>query len=310
MNRCPITYEACGDALYAEKALKRFSRTLRVLHKFPHTASEQIELATHLASKLSIQGVQPKLSVRLDVAKGEFCVVECDGNYILKPPHQFYEELPQNEDLTMKLADAAGIETAFHGLIYNIDDSLSYFIRRFDRGPRNHKVAVEDFSQLMGFARDTKYESSMEKLIPVIEQYCTFPIVEKTKFFRRTLFNFLVGNEDMHLKNFSLITRNNLVELSPAYDLVNSTIVLRSPEELALPLHGKKSRLTRSDFVNYFGKERLKLPQSVIDQEISSLTASFPAWERLIQTSFLTTKMREKYLILFRERRGRLIVNG
>lgn len=130
-----------------------------------------------------------------------FEIVELGGTFILKPPHPIYDELPQNEDVTMRLAKSVGIEVPFHGMIYNIDDSLTYLIKRFDRLPRGHKVATEDFSQLMGHSRDTKYESSMEKLIPVIEKHCTFPLLEKMKLFRRTLFNFLVGNEDMHLKN-------------------------------------------------------------------------------------------------------------
>ena len=91
----------------------------------------------------------------------------------------------------MKMAEAAGLEIPLHGLLYNIDGSLTYFIKRFDRLPRGHKIAVEDFSQLLGYSRETKYESSMEKLPPILEKHCTFPLIEKIKFFRLTLFNFL-----------------------------------------------------------------------------------------------------------------------
>lgn len=306
MNRCPITYELCGSALYSEKGLKHLSRNLKTLLKFPYTAKEQIELATHLATKISIQGVQPKLSVRLDTPRGVFCPVEKGGTYILKPPHQIYEELPQNEDLTMKLADVVEIETAFHGLIFNVDDSLTYFIKRFDRISRNHKVSVEDFSQLLGYERDTKYESSMEKLIPLIHEHCTFPLLEKAKLFRRILFSFLVGNEDMHLKNFSLIRRKNMVELSPAYDLINSSIVLKSPQEIALPLRGKKSKLSRADLIDYFGIERLMLPTVIMDQELSVFSNAFPSWEALITNSFLSQKLQGRYLALLKERKNRL----
>src|SRR5208282_995547 len=117
-----------------------------------------------------------------------------------------------------------------------------------------HKVGVEDFSQLLGHTRDTKYESSMEKLIPVLEKHATFPLLEKIKLFRLVLFNFLVGNEDMHLKNFSLIRDKQRVELSPAYDLINTTIAIHAKEEIALPLRGKKSRLTSTDLIDYYGK--------------------------------------------------------
>ncbi len=125
----------------------------------------------------------------------------------------------------MTLAEIFGIEVPVHGLVYSKDKSKTYFIKRFDRIGHNQKLAVEDFSQLLGLDRETKYESSMEKVIWVVSTYCSFPKIEFVKLFKRTLFNFLVGNEDMHLKNFSLITRQDRVALSPAYDLLNSTIV-------------------------------------------------------------------------------------
>ncbi|MBS4168454.1 Serine/threonine-protein kinase toxin HipA [Parachlamydia sp. AcF125] len=173
----------------------------------------------------------------LDVRKKEFRVVEKGGQFIIKPPHHLYEEVPQNEDLTMRLAKIIGIETPLHGMIYNIDGSLSYFIKRFDRS-RNQKIGVEDFSQLLGHSRETKYESSMEKVVSVIEKHCTFPMVEKLKLFKLVIFNFITRNEDMHLKNFTLISRENKVEMSPAYDLLNTTIIIQAEEEIALPIRG------------------------------------------------------------------------
>jgi len=163
MNRCPITYEAVSDEKYSQRGLRLLSPVLKKLHDFSHSSKEQLELALKYASKLSIQGVQPKLSVRFKISKGEgtFEVTEKDGEFIFKPPHHTFEELPQNEDLTMHLATLAGIRVPLHGMIYNIDGSMTYFIKRFDRLARGHKLAVEDFSQLMGFTRETKYDSSI-----------------------------------------------------------------------------------------------------------------------------------------------------
>ena len=127
----------------------------------------------------------------------------------------------------------------FGPLVYKIA------IRRFDRKGQKAKVAVEDFAQLAGLSRDTKYNYTMEKLVKLIDRFCTFPAVENAKLFKRVIFNFLVGNEDMHLKNYSVITRDDIVELSPAYDLLSSSIVLTGDiDEIALPLKGKKSNLT------------------------------------------------------------------
>lgn len=306
MNRCPITYQLCGNVKYSPMGLKLLSPKLQKLQDFPFTAKEQRELALQQASKISIQGVQPKLSVKLYVTKGEFELVEKGGTFIFKPPHQIFDELPQNEDFTMRLASLVGLEVPLHGMIYNRDESLTYFIRRFDRLPRGRKVAVEDFSQLMGFSRDTKYEASMEKLIPILDKHCTFPLLEKRKLFRLTIFNFLVGNEDAHLKNFSLIRREGKVELSPAYDLVNSTIVLRTQEELALPLKGKKNRLNHSDLIEYFGKERLGLSEQILGEEVQIFKNAFSDLDHLLSESFLSKSLQDRYFEVVNQRRLRL----
>jgi len=180
---------------------------------------------------------------------------------------------------------------------------LTYFIKRFDRKGQKDKIAVEDFAQLAGMSRDTKYNYTMEKLVKLLDDYCTFPAVEKAKLFKRVLFNFLIGNEDMHLKNYSIIIRNGKVELSPAYDLLNSSIVLKGDvEEIALPLKGKKSNLTYDVLVNYFGKERCSLTDPVIERILKSIQSALPSWFELIGVSFLSAEMKEKYTRLLQER--------
>ncbi len=308
MNRCPITYQFCQEQKYSPEGLHLLSPRLKELKNFPYSEQEQRELALQMASKISIQGIQPKLSVKLSVAHGGFEIVESGGTFILKPPHQIYEELPQNEDLTMRLAAISGIEIPLHGMVYNNDGSLTYFIKRFDRLPKGHKVGTEDFSQLMGHSRETKYDSSMEKLIPVIDQFSTFPVLEKIKLFRLTLFNFIVGNEDMHLKNFSMIRRKNKTELSPAYDLLNSSLVIQSGEEMALPIRGKKSKPSRYDLVDYYGKERLGLSENVILEVLEQIKKAYPFWQDLIDRSFLSDKMKSKYLAIIQERWNRIII--
>ena len=121
MNRCPITYEECGKKKYSDKGLKLLSPSLLDLNDFPYSAKEQIDEAVARAEKMSIQGIQPKLSVRLNVRAQSFEVVDAGGNYIIKPQNEHYVDLPQNEDLTMKLAKAIGIEVPLHGMIYSKD---------------------------------------------------------------------------------------------------------------------------------------------------------------------------------------------
>jgi serine/threonine-protein kinase HipA len=184
---------------------------------------------------------------------------------------------------------------------------LVWRLQRFDRIGHNKKLALEDFAQLSGEDRHTKYNSSMEKVIAVIEQFCTFPKIEFVKLFKLTLFNYLSGNEDMHLKNFSLITRDKKISMSPAYDLLNSTIAQKNTkEEMALPLNGKKNNLTQRDFLKYFAIEKLGLNQNVIDGTLQDFHQVIPQWQELIGSSFLSQHMQERYLQLLDKRCERL----
>ncbi|MBT3935306.1 MAG: HipA domain-containing protein, partial [Bacteroidetes bacterium] len=230
MNRCPISYAKC-EGKYSREGLKTLSTKLLDLNDLEYSADEQRLEAARRSGRMSIQGVQPKISAVLNIKEQKFDVVDIKGKYIIKPQHHIYPQLPENEDLTMKMASACGIETPVHGMIYSSDGSLSYFINRFDRQGRGNKLPMEDFAQLAGETRNTKYNYSTEKLIKLIDNFCTFPYLEKVKFYKRFLFNFLTGNEDMHLKNYSLITRNDKVEFSPAYDFLNSSIVIGTDAE-------------------------------------------------------------------------------
>ncbi len=304
-DRCPITYESIGEGCYSRKGLNRLSPNLNKLRNLPYSAAEQRMEAARRAGKMSIQGRQPKLSARLSIKNNTFQVVDRQGRYILKPQVIEWEEVPENEDLTMRLAAACGIEVPLHGLIYSSDRSFTYFIKRFDRFGQGERIPLEDFAQLSGKTRNTKYKSSLEQVVKVVQQYCTFPQPEKAKLFRRCLFSFLVGNEDMHLKNFSIIQRREdpkIYELSPAYDLVNSTIVWLKLgknqddiEETALPLNGKKKRLTESDWLDYFGRKRMNLSEKTINGILQTFSRAIPEWKDLIARSFISEKLKNDY---------------
>jgi serine/threonine-protein kinase HipA len=308
MKRCPITYEVINhDESYSKSGLHRLSPQLKTLSPLKYSAAEQRAEAIARVGKMSIQGVQDKLSAQLKIKAGYFDLVDERGHYILKPQSQFYPELPQNEALTMSLAALVNIDVPVHGLVYASDNSLTYFVKRFDRVGRNQKLALEDFAQLSQRSRDTKYDSSMERVVKVITEFCTFPKIEVVNLLRLTLFSFLVGNEDMHLKNFSLITRHHKIVMSPAYDLINTTIAQKNTkEELALPLNGKKNNLKKDDFFNYFARGILKLNDRVIADVVSNFAYVLPAWYALIENSFLSKAMQQQYLKLLHERAKRL----
>jgi len=313
MSRCPITYKECGDARYSPRGLRRLSPRLTALEVLPYSAQAQRREAAIRAAKISIQGVQPKLSARLNVARQRFELVERGGQYIVKPQNPPYPELPENEDLTMRLAADVGIETPMHGLLHCSDGSLSYFIKRFDRTGRSAKYAVEDFAQLAGRDRDTKYDYSIEQLVGVVD-HCTFPMVQRAELFKRLLFSFLIGNEDMHLKNHSLIQRAGRIELAPAYDYVNTTIVyramgrsLREIEETALPLKGRKKQLGRKLWTRYLAAERMGLQPKVVEGICDRLAAAQSTWQARVHDSFLSDTAKRLYLEILAERAKRLL---
>ncbi len=303
MNRCPITYEPCGDNKYSEKGLRLVTPKLKSLHDLPFTASELRKEAANRAKKISIQGVQPKLSAVISVTNQQFEIVDLYGNFIIKPQNDLLPELPENEDLTMRLAKVYGIDVPMHGLIYGKDQSLSYFIKRFDRYGKGKKYATEDFAQLSGNSRDTKYNFTMEKMVSILDEYCTFPAIEKAEFFKRVLFFFVTGNEDMHLKNFSLITKGGITTLSPAYDFLNSSIAIKHPEvEMALMLKGKKSNIEKVDLIDYYAMERMELNAKTVDKILSDMFTCVPRWKQLVEISFLSDEMKEKYVSLLDKR--------
>jgi serine/threonine-protein kinase HipA len=304
---CPITYKPCGEKYYSEEGLRLLSQNLTDLKPLEYTAEQQRQEAMVRATKMSIQGVQPKLSAVLNIKEQCFDIVDKNGKYILKPQHQLYKELPQNEDLTMRLAKIIGINIPLHGLVLSKDGTYTYFIKRFDRQGHNTRIPVEDFAQLSGQSRDTKYNYSIEKIVKLIDDYFTFPSIEKVKLFQLVIFNYLVGNEDMHLKNYSVIRTGDKVELSPSYDLLNTSIVLSGEiEEIALTIDGKKKKLNFNTLVNYFGKQTCQIPDKIIDRTLDNFRNAIPQCMQLIETSFLSDEMKEKYITLLNSRLRKL----
>jgi serine/threonine-protein kinase HipA len=311
MKRCLLTYEplAIAEENYSQKGLKTLSKTLSRLEVFPYSQEEQIEIARKMVKKISIQGVQPKFSVILSLKDQAFKEVENNGKYILKPQVSRYKLLPENEDLTMHLVSLAGMNLPWHGLLKCADGSLSYVIKRFDRAGKE-KIPMEDFTQLIGASRDTKYDVPTEKVAEAIEDFCTFPTVEYLKLYKLILLAFLLGNEDLHLKNLSLVTIDNKVQLSPVYDFVNSTIINpNSEDELALSIADKKKGFTRSDFIEGFAVKTLFLNKALAEKELTKLISCLPQWKKMVEKSFLSAELKKRYLALLDERAARLITS-
>ncbi len=147
-------------------------------------------------------------------------------------------------------------------------------------------------------------------MIQLIEKHCTFPALEKQKFFRLILFCFLCVNEDMHLKNFSLITQNHVVRFSPAYDLVNTTLALgKTDDELALMIAGKRKEFRRRELIDYFAFEKLGLSSASVDKTLTALEKALPHWQNLLARSFLPDDQKKGYAAILQQRFDRLGLN-
>ncbi len=308
MSYCPISLEPLpAGREYSEAGLKSIHPKLKHLEPLEYSYEEQLKEVRRRSDKMSIQGVQPKLSAVLKLKDSSFALVNRGGRFILKPNPLAYEEVPANEALTMSMASAVGIDVPVHGLLRAQDDSWVYFVKRYDRVGRSGKVHVEDFAQLSASTRETKYDSSLERVVQLVDKFCTFPAVERPKLAKRLLFCFLTGNEDMHLKNFSIWVQGGVVSLTPAYDLLNSTLVLENAkEESALPLDGKKKNLTRKLWLDYFCRERLKMAEGQVDKILQDLRGGMPEFDGLIGRSLLSEERKLGYREILDERAKRL----
>ncbi len=302
MNRCPITCRECGSSLYSAEGLKLISPVLRELKPLPFTSEELRLEAFSRSGEFSLTGSSLKVLAKINNSAESF-ELSPKGKFILKPQNILYPEIPENEDLTMKMAESCGIEVPVHGLTYNSDKSLTYFVNRFDRGAGKIKFPVENFAQLSGKTSDRKYDSSMEEITALIDKYSTFPVLDKIKLLRVVIFNYLSGNNRAHLKKFSLIKKDGVVSLGPFYALLNSAITdSGNDSEMALALNGKKNLFNKNDFIYYFAGSVLGLNSKTILNILNKFESSVSGWFELIQISFLSRKMKEKYFVILEKR--------
>ncbi len=273
-------------------------------------------LATETTNKgFTVPGVQKKLSLHLvsDSRKPRLTLVNYPTGYILKPQVAEFEALPESEQLIMTMADMAGISTVPHALIKG-NAGLAYITKRVDRNLTGDKVemlAMEDFCQLDLRLTEDKYRGSYERCAKIIKQYSSRVGIDMAEFYIRLVFCFIVGNSDMHLKNFSLIeTAEGSGEyvLSPAYDLlpVNANMPA-DKEQFALAMNGKKMNIRKGDFLKFADTCGISLPTA--EKLIDNLVKLTPKWLKMCEKSLLTDELKERLTKIITERTGCLISN-
>ena len=252
----PIRSQTSAPDRWHKACIKRFFG----LEKLPEISisNETLEwIANETTNKgYTVPGVQKKMSLHLSVEeKACLTLVGYPSGYILKPQTKEYRALPEAEQMIMCMADAVGISTVPHALIHS-GNEYAYITRRVDRVSVPDQpvrlLAMEDFCQLTYRLTNDKYQSSYERCAKVIDRWSSRKGLDMAEFFVRVVFSFLVGNSDMHLKNFSLIETapgSQTYVLSPAYDMLPVNIVSNDTEETALALNGKKTKLRKKDFL-------------------------------------------------------------
>ena len=332
LNICPSTLQE-GFSTYSPAARKLLFDGRDVSHILdfdsPNNDEADNEEFLKNVGRISLSGVQPKASLVVNTENRLAKPAENErGTYILKPAPTSYALLdrkycPANEHLTMQLASQVyHIETAANGICFFRDGETAYLCRRFDVGLKGEKYSQEDFASLAGLTNanggsDYKYSHlSYEDCADIIRRYVKAAPVEILKFFRLVVFNYLTLNDDAHLKNFSLINRGDgEYHLTPAYDLINTSLHLRQPRIFALDkglfkegMHLTDTRTVgRKDF-EVFGR-RIGLPDRLVKRELDAFAKEQPFAKELIDRSFLSDSLKLRYWLSYNYRRATLTFN-
>lgn len=328
---CPGTLSKGFDT-YSKTCLKKVfygKKVSHILNYFsPHSNNADNTIFIENRKRISVSGVQEKLSLVLDKNKLRLTNVGEQGNYILKPiPRDLIKvnQVPANEHLTMQIASQVyGIQTAENALIFFKNGEPAYITKRFDIKDDNSKWGVEDFASLAGKTAenagyDFKYNYSYEELAELIRKYIPTYIIELEKLFSLIIFNYLFSNGDAHLKNFSIMeTMNGDYRLSPAYDLVNTRIHVQDTDfaldkglfndNFESEQMQSTGQISLDDFYEF--AKRLGISVKRRDNLLTPFLIKQPKIENLVQNSFLNNQTKRAYILLYQTKRNKLIAHS
>lgn len=306
----------CGKPIQEENAQKGWHKSC--IKKFFGTAEipeieideETLELLAQESTTrgYTVPGVQKKLSLHLlsEKKNPRLTLVNYPTGYILKPQVAEFEALPEAEQLVMCMAEGARISTVPHALVQS-GENLAYITKRVDRiFEKNHvrMLAMEDFCQLDLRLTQDKYRGSYERCARIVDRYSSRKGLDMAELYLRIVFSFIVGNSDMHLKNFSLMeTEEGSGEyiLSPAYDLLPVNVIMpEDKEQLALAMNGKKTNIRRKDFLIY--ADACGISRNSAEKMIGKLVGMKEIFIRMCGESLLPAYLQERFVALMEER--------
>ncbi len=334
MNNFPFSIEVCpgtlaeGFSTYSPSCLRNLFNGKKVSPILPYAPPQQSEEVTEQfienRKRISISGVQEKLSLILEKNRLRLTKAGEQGTYILKPvPRDLkkVEQVPANEHLTMQIArQVYGINTAENALIFFKNGTAAYLTKRFDVKSDAEKWGKEDFATLAGKTSDSagpnyKYTYSYEEMGGLIRQYVPAWRVEIEKFFALVVFNFLFSNGDAHLKNFSLLeSSQGDYLLSPAYDLINTRLHVDDTDfaldkglfvdDFKSEAYKKNSHANQADFIEF--AKRIGVNEPRIEKLLQPFLVRQALVESLVQRSFLSEPAKRGYFLDYQTKRNYL----
>lgn len=255
-----------------------------------------------VAEGRTVTGVQKKLSITLSVS-GSRKTFAYSGEYIIKTNDNTRPNLPEYEFVGMKMAELCGFKTVPNGLIYSKSGESIYITRRVDRAFENGRIiqiAMEDFAQLSLTQTEYKYNGSYERCAKkVIDRFSSTSYLDKIELFRMCFFSYIIGNTDMHLKNFSLIKGRSGYTLSPFYDILPVLMVVEQ-KDMALTINGKSQNLTKNDFLS-FGSN-MGLDRALSGKLLGDIASKTPVMFDFIRQSPLPDSSKEGLISLIKNR--------
>jgi len=244
-------------------------------------------LAGDAGIRLSLAGAQDKVAVRIEVDEISLPLGGAPSTHILKPAVERFAGVVFNEHLCMKLAAAVGLPAA-QVESRNIDGMDYLLVERYDRMRRQvtggeqvlDRLHQEDFCQAQGFVSEMKYQKengpSLKQCFSLLREVSSAPVVDLVRFLDAVIYNFLVGNNDAHGKNFSLLYQgvgpeNLEIRLAPLYDIVSTVYYPELSKEMAMKIGGEylSERVTPKDFERL--AEEAGLGKPLVKQRVAEM---------------------------------------
>ena len=302
MSQCPITYEICSPDKYSSAGLKKLHRGLTTMKLLDETT-----IQGHPATNFEINWTKPWAFGEIPTGSGQMEIRSKKSRFILLPPAKPTPQTSENIDLSTRLAEICGIKTAFHGMLFNMDQTLTYFVEIPRDNRPNKSFALTKSTDALKSLKKPLNIGTVEGLIDVIENYCTFPVVEKYQLFQRILFSWLTGYESQSWKDYFLFKQASKTTLAPPLFFINSILIDgRQEREMGLSIQGKYTAFTAEDFKDLLGREILSLSKEAIDHIFLRFKASYSPCRQLVLNSFLSEELKDHFLDVLVGRFSRL----